>query len=141
MLTPEQRTRQLRTFLGNQRYVQAAYLFGSVARGTMGPLSDVDVAVILNSDPAAWYEQRLKLMEGFTWIFGVPRVDVVILNTADPVLAHRVLLEGQQIFSRDDTVRMRFERRAVRDYLDTSFLRRVQKASIKEQVKEGGYFG
>jgi predicted nucleotidyltransferase len=30
--------------------VVVAYLFGSVARGTAGPLSDVDVAVLLRPD-------------------------------------------------------------------------------------------
>lgn len=141
MLTPEQRIRQLRAYLVNQRFVQVAYLFGSAAKGVMGPLSDVDIAVLLSSDPSMWHENRMKLMEGLTWIFSVPRVDVVILNNADPALSHRVLIEGQAIFIRDETARVRAERKIIETYLDTAFLRSVQRASIKEQVKEGGYFG
>ncbi len=140
MLTPEQRIRQLKAYLVNQRFVQVAYLFGSAAKGMMGPLSDVDVAALFNSEPTQWYEHRMKLMEGLTWIFGVPKVDVVILNNADPVLSHRVLIEGQPIFIRDETARVRTEKKILDTYLDTAFLRSVQRASIKEQVKEGGYF-
>ncbi|MBI2341775.1 MAG: nucleotidyltransferase domain-containing protein [Deltaproteobacteria bacterium] len=141
METPEQRTRQLRTYLGNQRYVQAAYLFGSAAKGTFGPLSDVDVGIVFNSEAIHWHEQRLRLMEGLTWIFGVPRIDVVILNSAEPVLAHRVIYEGQPIFVRDEAARVRMEKKILSAYLDTSFLRSVQRASIRKHLKEGEYFG
>ncbi len=141
MLTPEQRIRQLRAYLVNQRYVQVAYLFGSAAKGTMGPLSDVDVAVIFNSPQDNWYENRLKLMEGLVWIFGVQKVDVVVLNNAEPVLAHRVVFEGQPIFVRDEALRIRTEKKVLGAYLDTAYLRRVQRASIKEHIKEGEYFG
>ncbi|OGQ49889.1 MAG: hypothetical protein A3I09_03315 [Deltaproteobacteria bacterium RIFCSPLOWO2_02_FULL_47_10] len=141
MLTPDQRTKQLKAYLVNQRYVQVAYLFGSAAKGMMGPLSDVDVAVIFNSDPIHWHEQKMKLMEGLTWIFGVPKVDVVVLNSADPVLSHRVLLEGQPIFIRDDVIRVRTEKKILDSYLDTAHLRSVQRAAIKEHIKEGEYFG
>ncbi|PIR18315.1 MAG: hypothetical protein COV46_00540 [Deltaproteobacteria bacterium CG11_big_fil_rev_8_21_14_0_20_49_13] len=140
MLTPEQRIRQLKAYLVNQRFVQVAYLFGSVAKGSTGPLSDVDVAVLFNSESAQWYEHRLKLMEGLTWIFGIPKVDVVVLNNAEPVISHRVLIEGYPIFIRDETARVRLENKTLNNYLDTAFLRSVQRASIKEQVKEGGYF-
>lgn len=141
MLTPEQRIKQLRAYLINQRYVQVAYLFGSAAKGALGPLSDVDVAVLFNSDPTQWYEQRMKLSEGLVWIFGVPKVDIVLLNTADPVLAHRAIYEGHPIFIRDETARVRTERRVLDAYLDTAFLRQVQRASIKEHITEGEYFG
>ncbi len=141
MLTPEQRLKQLKLYFQNQRSVIVAYLFGSAARGVMGSLSDVDVAVILNSSNGDSHEIKLKLMEGLAWIFGVPRVDVVVLNGADPVLSHRVIYEGQPIFVRDEIVRARFERKILGEYLDTAYLRQVQRDSIKEQVGEGAYFG
>lgn len=141
MLTPEQRIKQLKAYLVNQRFVQVAYLFGSAAKGMMGPLSDVDVAVLFNSDPNQWHEQKMKLIEGLTWIFGVPKIDVVVLNTAEPVISHRVLIEGQPIFIRDETSKIRKEKAILDMYLDTAFLRQVQRASIKEHIKEGEYFG
>jgi predicted nucleotidyltransferase len=141
MFTPEQRIRQLKAYLVNQRYVQVAYLFGSAAKGVMGPLSDVDVAVIFNSDPGQWHEHKLKLTEGLTWIFGVPKVDIVVLNNAEPVISHRVLFEGQPIFIRDETARVRTEKKILDHYLDTAFLRKAQREAIKEHIKEGEYFG
>ena len=141
MLTPEQRLRQLKAYLLKQRYVQVAYLFGSAAKGALGPLSDVDVAVLLNSPPENWHENKMNLMEGLVWIFGIPKVDIVILNSADPVLSHRVILEGEPIFIRDDILKFRQEKKILNEYLDTSFLRKVQRDSIKDHIKEGGYFG
>lgn len=140
MLTPEQRVRQLKAYLINQKCVQAAYLFGSVARGATGPLSDVDVAVLLNSEPNTWHENKMKLMEGLTWIFGVPRVDLVVLNNSEPTIAHKVIVEGQLIFVRDDIARVRTEKRVLKSYLDTAHLRSTHRAAIKEHLKEGEYF-
>lgn len=141
MLTTEQRLKQLKTYFQSQKYVSVAYLFGSVAKGLVGPMSDVDVAVILGSNPDSWHEHKMRLIEGLGWIFSVPYVDVTILNKADPVLAHRVIYEGQPIFVRDEAVRARFEERVLKEYLDTGFLRRVHRASIKEQLSQGDYFG
>lgn len=141
MLTSEQRIKQMRAYLVNQRYVQVAYIFGSAAKGTMGPLSDVDVAVLFNSDPAEWYEQRMKLTEGLVWIFGVPKVDIVVLNSAEPVLAHRAVHEGQLVFVRDEAARVRTERNILNAYLDTAFLRKINRASISKHIEEGEYFG
>lgn len=141
MLTPEQRLRQLKAYLIKQKYVQVAYLFGSAARGTIGPLSDVDVAVLLNSDPQYWFEQKMNLVEGLLWIFGVTKVDVVILNKAEPVLSHRIILEGQPIFVRDDIAKFRQEKNILDHYLDTAFLRGVQRDAIKEHIEGGKYFG
>jgi predicted nucleotidyltransferase len=141
MLTPEARIRQLKAYLVNQKYVQVAYLFGSLAKGTAGPLSDVDIAVVFNSDPSQWYEQKMKLVEGMTWIFGGPKVDIVVLNNAELVIAHRALIEGQVIFIRDEAARVRHEKRILGDYLDTAFLRTVQRAAIKEHINVGEYFG
>lgn len=141
MLTVEQRIKQLKAYLVNQRFVQVAYIFGSVAKGTFGPLSDVDIAVLFTSNSNEWYEQKMKLMEGLVWIFGIPKVDVVVLNTAEPVLAHRAVYEGHPIFVRDETARIRLERKILDMYLDTAFLRKVQRAAISEHLKEGEYFG
>jgi hypothetical protein len=59
---------KLRAVLEPRSEVLVAYLFGSVARGTSGPLSDVDVAVLLSDDVdgrsaqlmARWRRYRLQ---------------------------------------------------------------------------------
>jgi hypothetical protein len=73
--------------------VVVAYLFGSLAQGDAGPLSDVDVAVLLgdNLPPGEALALRLQLMEALGRALCVGRVDVVVLNDAPYLLQHRVI--------------------------------------------------
>jgi len=45
-------------------------------------------------------------------------VDVVILNTALPILQHQVLVSGQLLYERDRRTRVNFEVRAGKIYAD-----------------------
>ena len=51
MLAREPLESRLRTVLAGRGEVVAAYLFGSVARGTATPTSDVDVAILPAAKP------------------------------------------------------------------------------------------
>jgi predicted nucleotidyltransferase len=72
---------KLRAVLEPRSEVLVAYLFGSVARGTSGPLSDVDVAVLLSDDVDPWAVQ-LELMAAVASVIGSSDVDVLVLNRA-----------------------------------------------------------
>jgi predicted nucleotidyltransferase len=64
--------------------VVAVYLFGSVARGTEGPLSDVDVAILL-AEPIDAADASGLAVEYTTAVLGTLGTDeasVVLLNTA-----------------------------------------------------------
>ena len=80
-----------------------AYLFGSRARGEAQSYSDVDVAVFIDEtkvEPGPFgYRSELTstLMSGL----GTNAVDVVVLNSAPPLLYHRVLRDGARLFARD----------------------------------------
>ena len=98
--------------------VLAVWLFGSIARGTETPRSDVDVAVLLSVPPPATLEgQPFDLQFAFETALGVP-VDLVVLNTAPADLVHRVLRDGRLLLDRDRSVRIRFEVRARNEYFD-----------------------
>ncbi len=87
---------QLRRFFAQDgRDVVAAYLFGSVARGTHGPGSDVDIAVLLERPPPRTFEGLpLDLEARLEKVLGRP-VQLVVLNDAPPDLVHRVLRDGR----------------------------------------------
>src|SRR5438876_672521 len=90
--------------------IQAAYVFGSVASGRARADSDVDVAVLLDRRvrPGRILKYRLKLMADLGTALHRSDVDVVILNEASPVLAHRVLSQGTLVFERSASARVRF---------------------------------
>ena len=103
----------------------AAYLFGSVARGTHGPHSDVDLALLMRADPAPGLRGL-----GFDVAFVLEPllkrpVDVVVLNGAPPELVHRVLRDGVLVLERDRRARVRFEVRARALYFDLAPLRKL----------------
>lgn len=108
----------LRDVLAQDRHVDAAWLFGSTARGEAGPLSDVDVAVLLM--PSLSRQARLEiaaaLAEDLERRCG--RADLVLLEEATPAVRQRVFRDGILLYERDARRRVAFESRAIQEYLD-----------------------
>ena len=110
----------LRTALEARPEVLEAYLFGSLARGEAGETSDVDVAVFLDEQRSASERGRLllELTAELMSRLGRNDVDVVALNSAPPLLYHRVLRDGERLFSRDPVATTRREGQALLRYCD-----------------------
>ena len=107
-------------FLKTQPDIAAAYLFGSLAQGRATPRSDIDIAILLKQVPkqlGGATDRQLKLMDDFRG-FADREVDVVILNTAPPVLKDQVLRYGRRLYEHDRTTRVEFEVRAGQEYAD-----------------------
>lgn len=98
--------------------VVAVYLFGSVARGTASPSSDLDLGVLLQARPASTLAGRRLDYEGALERTLGCAVQLVILNNAPPDLVHRVLSDGRLLLERDRAARIRFEVRARNEYFD-----------------------
>ncbi len=99
--------------------VVAAWLYGSVARGTARPDSDVDVAVLRSrSDaPRTLADLPLDLEEALRRRVGRD-VQVVDVASAPADLVHRVLRDGILLVDRDRARRIRFEVDARNRYFD-----------------------
>lgn len=109
----------IRAFLASRSDgIAAAYLFGSTARGTARPNSDVDVGVLYVQAPPLTFEGLPLELEGdLERVVGKP-VQVVVLNRASPDLVHRVLRDGRLILESDRSVRVRFEVRSRNEFFD-----------------------
>jgi uncharacterized protein len=129
----------LRSGLATEREVRFAYLFGSQARGDGGPLSDIDVAVYLDESVDA-FNCRLRLIERIVRIIGEEDIEIVVLNTATPLLKHEVVKAGV-VLKEDKARRVSFEVATSREYLDTAYLRNTQLADARNKLKAGRYFG
>ena len=98
--------------------VIAVYVFGSFARRSEGPESDVDVAVLYSHAPAKTFDGLpLSLEEGLEKRLG-RTVEVVVLNHAAADLIHRVLRDGKLLIDLDPSSRIKFEVRARNEYFD-----------------------
>ena len=131
MLPREEIESRLRASLSARGNVLAAYLFGSVARGTATTASDVDVAVLLTADPPRTLDGlHLGLEDDLERALGVP-VQLVVLNRALCDLVHRVLRDGILLLDRDPGRRIRFEVDARNRYFDLQpFLRRYRRFPV-----------
>ncbi len=96
----------------------AAYLFGSVARGTDSSSSDVDVGILLRTAPPGELNSLRFALEGDLERALGRTTQVVVLNHAPADLVHRVLRDGRLLLERDRGARIRFEVRARNEYFD-----------------------
>ena len=121
--------------------VLLAYVFGSRATGHVHPESDVDVAVLVDESLSAdaRYSERLALTGELSRLFRSDRIDVVVLNEASPLLAYEALRNGVCVYSASDDVRIEFQVRTVREYEDTSNLRRILSEAMAERVRAGSF--
>jgi predicted nucleotidyltransferase len=112
---------RLRDFLAvraEEEGIAAAYLFGSVVRGTARPGSDVDVGILYSEEPPLTLEGLGFRLEGeMEKLLGLP-VQLVVLNRAPVDLIFRVLRDGKLLVEGDRSKRVRFEVKSRFDYWD-----------------------
>ncbi|HEY2717320.1 MAG TPA: nucleotidyltransferase domain-containing protein [Solirubrobacterales bacterium] len=122
----------------DQPGVDAAYLIGSRARGTAGPLSDLDLAVLHppDLDSRSRLDLRLRLMADAGAALDTTEVDVVLLNGAPPLVRHRALGEGVLLVDNDPAARVAFYVRTLNDYVDTEPLRRLMSHRLHASIRE-----
>jgi len=121
--------------LAPERAVVAAYIFGSLARGTAGPLSDIDVGLLVaDSDDAA--RVCARTMDALCRRLGTSRVDVVSLATAPVPLRYRVVRDGLLVLRRDAAAVERFITETVLHYLDFKPVRDRAFGLVRDSIVE-----
>lgn len=100
--------------------IRFAYLFGSVAKGEVTPLSDIDVAVYLTHvDPEAAFDVKLSLHAGICRALKRDDVDLVVLNSlSNTMLAEDIIRHGVVIYDLDADAREDFEVRSLHRAID-----------------------
>jgi predicted nucleotidyltransferase len=106
----------LRAAVDAEPAVVAAWLFGSRARGTARPTSDVDVAVLLGNIPER-AELGWDIEARLCAAVRLP-VQVVVADTAPADLVRRILRDGIVLVDRDPAARVRYEVRKRMEYFD-----------------------
>jgi predicted nucleotidyltransferase len=108
---------RLREALAREADVAYALAFGSAARGTARPDSDVDVALGLRPGAPRDVGSLGRLAARLESAVGRP-VDLVLLDEAPPGLAYRAFRDGRVLLERDRAALVARKARAVLDYLD-----------------------
>lgn len=99
--------------------IELAYLFGSAAKGKKAP-RDVDIAVLL-AKPLKVTQKLgyiVKLCTELEKIVPSQTFDIIILNTADPLLAFQVIQQGKLLLERHKKIDSHFKVRTMTRYHD-----------------------
>lgn len=129
MASDRQSQQKISELLAGIPGVILAYLFGSQVEGAIGPLSDYDVAILVDQvrDITAL---RSRLAHELAVALGTDRVDVVILNRAPIELAYAAIAQGRVLYQRDEATRVEFEAKTMSRYGDYLPVLRAQRRDI-----------
>jgi hypothetical protein len=116
--------------------IAAAWLFGSVARGTARQDSDVDVGILYCEDPPrtlAGIGKVFNLEEELTEVTDLP-IQIVALNNAPVDLIVRVFRDGRLLLGHDSLQRVDFEVRSRNEFWDLEPYLRLYRGQIGKRL-------
>jgi len=111
--------------------IVAVYLYGSVAKGTAGSESDVDIGVLYERPPEATLMAQPFADEAELGQLLARPVQVIAMNQAPPDLVHRILRDGILVLEPNRSRRIAFEVRARNLYFDVLPLLRQYRARVR----------
>ena len=106
-------------YLESHPKVLFSYFFGSLAKGTLSPLSDVDIAIFLKKGNNL-ADRKLEILGKLIDILETDEIDLVVLNTANLPLVMGILKNKKLIVDKDPFARHIFESLVMRKYFDFS---------------------
>ncbi|MDO9576598.1 MAG: nucleotidyltransferase domain-containing protein [Candidatus Cloacimonadales bacterium] len=106
----------------NYPEIELCYVFGSAKNGFVKKDSDLDLGLLFKSGFSKTL--ALQISSELEEKLGCP-VDIVVLNSANPILLHEVLGNGVRLYEKNSYDRALFELNSFRMFVDsTYFLRR-----------------
>jgi predicted nucleotidyltransferase len=118
--------------------ISALMVFGSRARGTSRPTSDLDVAVLPDAeDPRVRRRLQTDLAVALADLAPEGRVDVVLLDEVPDLLRQRVLESGRLVLCRDRRAWSALRVRTMREYGDQEWSRRLYREAQRRRLERG----
>lgn len=125
--------------------VRLAYLYGSTAVGQSLPTSDVDIALVIgqtgHDQPVMNSRARLNLefdVEAVLEQQGIVKPDVRVIDDLPLTFRGEVVTQGIRLFSCDEAMRVEFETRTWKEYIDFKPVQQMMlKASLDHIRKHG----
>ena len=90
-------------------YVEAVYLFGSYAKNTSTPYSDIDIGVILHEPASQWQYEKAGQ-------YSSELIDVEIFNRMPVEIRNAIVSEGILLYCRDEEYLSEIIKETVREY-------------------------
>jgi len=116
----------LKEYFKTHPEVEVAYVFGSLSQGKINPLSDIDIALLIDrnkiKEETYPYGYKAEILADLVQLLKTNNVDLVLLDEANPLLRHRILYFGKVIYSRDERKRIKFQIDTINKYNDYKYL-------------------
>jgi predicted nucleotidyltransferase len=111
--------------ISNDREIIALFSFGSITRGDLKPLSDLDFGVIVSNilDRKTRFDKHLDLIGLFNKIMKTDEVDLILMNDAPLLFCHNILKTGKLLYYADSEVLTGFIEKTIKGYLDFRYFR------------------
>jgi predicted nucleotidyltransferase len=115
----EKEIRKLFDIFGQYPEIKLVYLFGSRVVGEVGPISDYDFAIYLDTrDKKKIFDIKIELLNQLSLALKTDKVDLVVLNTTEnPELKFNIIKEGKLIFEREP-FKLLIEPKILNEYFD-----------------------
>ena len=124
--------------------VDAAYVYGSVARGTVMPFSDVDLALLLSETPPPYDRMMLEfdVEAAIEDASGLKNLDVRAINEAPLLVQGTIVQEGVLLYEGDHGRRVAFEVQTRMRYFDFEPMARQLAVAFLDKIhREGLRYG
>ena len=124
-------------------FIVAAYQYGSTVRGQEGPLSDLDIAMLVDEEetPSGVELLRIELLLAYELKkqLDIAKVDLITLNHHPLTMQHAVLRTGVMIYDASPRYRIRFTQMVMQEYLDFQpTLKLIDKFHTKGRLRRCG---
>jgi len=131
--------RLLADYFSYQNDVKFALLFGSFAQECNSPVSDIDIAVYFgeNKDKLRLGEKQIEITSAIMRLCSANRVDIVILNIANPFLRFQVIKYGRLLYAKDEKSFYRFKADSLGGYQDIKPLYDLYDKIAANSLKRG----
>lgn len=114
--------------------VEAAFLFGSYAKGRAKKHSDIDLALVpMRGEPRL---PKLDILAAFAKA-GLEHVDLVDLGQCDPIVRFEAVSPNVLLYARSQFDRGSYYSRTVREYFDLQPLLKVQRQALRRRLANG----
>jgi len=122
--------------VANRYGIRLALLFGSAVSGRMHDRSDLDVAILFNASDLS-FGQLVELQHELQTVAGDMKVDLSLLNRADPLFLKRIT-ESCSLLYGDERDLQRLRIYAFRRYQDHRRFLKMERECARQFIREVG---
>lgn len=116
-LTPKELVAAIKA-ISQKHHCDLFYIFGSYCSKKMGPLSDIDCAILPSKTT-----HLVSVLGDLQDLFKFDAIDLIDLSTSPPVLSHRIIRDGTCLFAKNQNIKIEYETQTESIYLDTAPMR------------------